>query len=79
VKKIFLIGQAADLIYKDLHKDFALCICENLENAVKAAAKEAGPGDSILLSPGCASYDMFTDYAHRGNEFKRIVMALSDF
>ncbi len=49
---------------------------ETLEQAVKAAAALAKPGQVVLLSPGCASYDMFTNFAHRGREFVQIVRAL---
>lgn len=73
VRKIFLIGEAAEKIYRDLYKDFSVSIVKDLEKAVKAAAEEAQLGEFVLLSPGCSSFDMFKDYAHRGNEFKRIV------
>ncbi len=48
-----------------------------LEAAVQAAAKVANPGDVVLLAPGCASFDMFSDYAHRGDEFIRLVNGLT--
>jgi len=47
-----------------------------LEKAVKIAYSAAMPGDGVLLSPACASYDMFRDYGHRGEEFARIARAL---
>jgi UDP-N-acetylmuramoylalanine--D-glutamate ligase len=46
---------------------------------VKTAAKDAITGDVVLLSPACASFDMFTSYGHRGNEFKKAVIALQTF
>ena len=49
-----------------------------LQEAVDRASKIAQPGESVLLSPGCSSYDMFRDYAHRGDEFKRIVRELKE-
>ncbi len=49
---------------------------ENLEEAVKAAAALASPEQVVLLSPGCASYDMFTNFADRGRRFAHIVRAL---
>jgi UDP-N-acetylmuramoylalanine--D-glutamate ligase len=47
-----------------------------MAEAVCTAAREALPGDIVLLSPACASFDMFTSYGHRGNEFKKAVLAL---
>jgi UDP-N-acetylmuramoylalanine--D-glutamate ligase len=47
-----------------------------MEDAVRTATRDAVSGDVVLLSPACASFDMFTSYGHRGNEFKKAVMAL---
>jgi UDP-N-acetylmuramoylalanine--D-glutamate ligase len=47
-----------------------------LEQAVRLALDLAAPGEMVLLSPGCASYDMFTDFEHRGRVFKQIVLGL---
>lgn len=77
VRHILAIGEAAELIQTDLNGHIAVTICEDLPGAVQQAISIAQAGDNILLSPGCASYDMFRDYAHRGNEFKRIVDALT--
>lgn len=78
VKKVFAIGQAAEKIRKDLTPFVQVSIAKNLEEAVYDAFKEADKGENILLSPGCSSYDMFRDYAHRGEEFKRIVNTLTN-
>jgi len=43
---------------------------------VEIAHERAVPGDTVLLAPGCASWDMFTDYAHRGNSFSQAVASL---
>jgi UDP-N-acetylmuramoylalanine--D-glutamate ligase len=44
-----------------------------MDDAVKAASQLAGDGDVVLLSPACASWDMFKDFEERGNAFKRSV------
>ncbi|MGH8258277.1 MAG: UDP-N-acetylmuramoyl-L-alanine--D-glutamate ligase, partial [Steroidobacteraceae bacterium] len=51
--------------------------CDSLEGAVRAAARAARPGETVLLSPACASLDMFRDYAHRGDVFAQAVRALA--
>lgn len=76
VKCICAIGQAASKIYAQLSHQVPVKLFENLEDAVHYAAQIAKSGDNVLLSPGCASFDMFRDYAHRGEEFQRIVRAL---
>ena len=76
IKKILLIGQAAVKIKNDLLPNYEVVLSSSLEEAVQMAAKEAVEGDCVLLSPGCASFDMFRDYAHRGEEFKRCVRNL---
>ncbi len=73
VKAICAIGQAAGKIKEELSVDFPVDLFESLEEAVKGAERRAKNGDIILLSPGCASFDMFEDYAQRGREFQRIV------
>jgi UDP-N-acetylmuramoylalanine--D-glutamate ligase len=73
VKKIIAIGQAAPKIYSELHPYFNVKRVETLHSAVMEATADAQSGDSVLLSPGCSSFDMFRDYAHRGEEFQRFV------
>jgi UDP-N-acetylmuramoylalanine--D-glutamate ligase len=48
-----------------------------LEEAVRIAYAAAHPGDGVLLSPACASFDMFRDYRHRGEEFTRIAREIA--
>ena len=50
----------------------------NLQEAVSRAASLAVPGDAVLLSPACASFDMFASYAERGTVFKNSVLALKN-
>ena len=50
---------------------------DSLQAAVLQAHREAAPGDTILLSPGCSSFDMFRDYAERGSIFRQSFQELS--
>lgn len=73
VKGIIAIGQAAEKIRRELCDEFIVEIVDSLAAAVERAKQKGTPGDVVLLSPGCSSYDMFRDYAHRGEEFQRFV------
>jgi len=74
VSAVFLIGQAAEEIASVLVGCHAEIIrCTSLEHAVSAAAAKAHAGDIVLLSPACASFDMFTSYEHRGHAFVEAV------
>jgi UDP-N-acetylmuramoylalanine--D-glutamate ligase len=77
VRHTVLIGRDADAIAKVLK---GVCTFEKtttLEDAVRAAARAAQPGDTVLLSPACASLDMFRDYTHRGAVFSQAVKELA--
>jgi UDP-N-acetylmuramoylalanine--D-glutamate ligase len=76
VKYMCAIGQASAKIAYELGANIPTKSFESLENAVRFAAAQAEEGDNVLLSPGCASHDMFRNYAHRGDEFKKIVRML---
>jgi len=78
VKKIIAIGQAAEKICGELADHFKIEVVPSLAAAVQRAKESAEEGENVLLSPGCASYDMFRDYAHRGEEFQRIVYHLEE-
>ena len=54
----------------------AVAECGTLDAAVKAAACDAQPGDTVLLSPACASFDQFKDFEARGDAFRAAVEAL---
>lgn len=76
VVKILAIGEAKEKIKNELSEVFPVELCSSLEEAVGTAFRLAKKGDSVLLSPGCSSFDMFRDYKHRGEEFKKIVLTL---
>ncbi len=78
VKKIFAIGEAAPLIKEELEDLISVTCCISMKEAVEQAARACNPGDAILLSPGCSSFDMFRDYAHRGDEFAKCVKELGN-
>jgi len=48
--------------------------CETLDKAVASARSAAHPGDTVLLSPACSSFDQFENYEHRGRVFKELVL-----
>lgn len=68
-----LIGAAADKIAAQLEGSVPLIGCGTLDAAVARAAKEARPGDTVLLAPACASFDQFQNYEERGKMFKTFV------
>ena len=77
VRHVILIGEDAPAIERVL---MSVCSTERvaaMEDAVTAAARAALPGDTVLLSPACASLDMFRDYGHRGDVFAAAVHALA--
>jgi UDP-N-acetylmuramoylalanine--D-glutamate ligase len=76
VRRALLIGRDAPLLGRALAGACALEQCASLEAAVAAAARAARAGDTVLLSPACASFDMFRDYAHRGEVFAAAVRGL---
>lgn len=77
VRHALLIGRDAPAIAAALAGTCELTHCESLEAAVLAAASAAQPGDTVLLSPACASLDMFRDYGHRGDVFAAAVRRLA--
>jgi UDP-N-acetylmuramoylalanine--D-glutamate ligase len=77
VSTAYLIGEAAAPLADDLgYAGVPFLLSTTLERAVEAAAGAAQPGEVVLLSPACASYDQFRDYEHRGEEFRRVVQNL---
>lgn len=78
LRTAILIGRDAPQIRRVLDKHVPVIDAIGLPEAVRAAAKAARPGDIVLLSPACASLDMFTDYRDRGDVFTRTVHALEN-
>jgi UDP-N-acetylmuramoylalanine--D-glutamate ligase len=76
VKRLVLFGAAGPKIQSQLHHVGPSSVVPDLATAVREAAAHANPGDTVLLSPGCASFDEFTDYAARGRRFRELVEAL---
>jgi UDP-N-acetylmuramoylalanine--D-glutamate ligase len=77
LKSLILIGEAKEKIRSALGNLVPTFESDSLEEAVKLGFSKSSPGDTVLLSPGCASFDMFKDYEHRGHVFKASVMELS--
>lgn len=75
VKRLILLGATKEKIAKQAKEcgftDFVFA--DTFEEAVKMAAESAKPGDAVLLSPACASWDMFKSYEERGDKFKEII------
>ena len=85
VKELFLTGftaeKIADAVRASAQYDpekLPMHVIGDFRGAVLAAARCAGPGDIVLLSPACASFDAFKNFEERGNTFRSIVMSLED-
>jgi len=76
VKLLILIGKAADKMQQALDSATETIRANTLEEAVQRASQKASSGDVVLLSPACASFDMFKDFEDRGKQFKEAVRNL---
>ena len=74
--RLLVMGEATEQIRADLGRDTPIDVMSSLEDAVNLSAASAQPGDIVLLSPACASFDMFASYAERGERFQAAVAAL---
>ena len=80
VKSLILIGQTSGKIFEAVklelekeNKELDIHMCESLEETINIAKKVARPGQVVLFSPASASFDMFKNFADRGNQFKELV------
>ena len=73
VRAVVCIGEAAGEVREAFEGRVALRTASSMEEAVEAAAALAVPGDAVVLSPGCASFDWYSSYAQRGDHFSNIV------
>jgi UDP-N-acetylmuramoylalanine--D-glutamate ligase len=78
VRGIVVVGEAKERIFDALGRAFPTQFAVSLEEAVQKSFEMAHPGETVLLSPGCASFDMFDDYEHRGRVFKEAVAMLKN-
>ena len=76
VRSAYTIGEAGELFARLLAPHMPVTNCETLENALNHAARDSQAGDTVLLSPACASFDQFRDFEQRGDRFKDLVGAL---
>jgi UDP-N-acetylmuramoylalanine--D-glutamate ligase len=76
VRRLVLFGAARQLIANALGDLTETVVVDDLAMAVRDAAEHARPGDVVLFSPACSSFDMFRNYAERGKVFKGLVKAL---
>ena len=76
VRKAFLMGESKQLMAEAFEDQIPYATAKDMEDAVTKAFSVAKPHDVVLLAPACSSFDMFTDYAHRGRAFKQAVEGL---
>ena len=76
VRSAYTIGEAGELFASLLSPHMPVECCETLENAVNRAAADSQEGETVLLSPACASFDQFKDFEARGDKFRELVGAL---
>ncbi len=78
VELMLVIGEASGMLTRVFSPVTRVRAAGSLDDAVRAAAAEARAGTTVLLSPGCASFDMFADFEDRGKAFKRAVLGLGE-
>jgi UDP-N-acetylmuramoylalanine--D-glutamate ligase len=75
-RAVVAYGEAGPLIVKDLASSVEVVPAGTFEEVLSTARRLARPGDAVLLSPACSSYDMFRNYEERGERFRAAVQAL---
>jgi UDP-N-acetylmuramoylalanine--D-glutamate ligase len=75
-RAVVLIGEDAELIKQIVPVDIPVIDAKDMDDAVAKASEQAKAGDNVLLSPACASFDMFNSYGHRGEVFTQTVLNL---
>jgi UDP-N-acetylmuramoylalanine--D-glutamate ligase len=78
IKQLILIGEAREKMFSALGKVFPVQFAASMEEAVRKAFEAASPGETVLLSPACSSFDMFKNYEQRGETFKQLVTGLKN-
>ncbi len=78
VNHLILVGEASDKIFEQLGRHIPVVMAESMADAVRKAFDLSHPGETILLSPGCASFDMYRNFEERGEDFKKSVMKLKN-
>ena len=76
VRTIIAIGESAAKVQKAFESIVPVETAASMEDAIRRSTQRAQPGDVVLLSPACASFDWFRNYEHRGEEFKKLVRSL---
>lgn len=76
VKKIYLIGQSQQMMFRAWSPEVPCALCGTMRRAVTEAAHEAAEGETVLLAPGCASFDQFVNFEERGTVFASCVKDL---
>lgn len=77
VRKVYLIGECAGRMFSAWSGAVSCVDCGTLDRAVSDVAREACAGETVLLSPGCASFDQFNSYRERGERFTRLVREMN--
>jgi UDP-N-acetylmuramoylalanine--D-glutamate ligase len=77
-KEVFAFGEAGPRIFNQLRGKVPAGLYPDLGSAFRGAIDRASPGDVVLLSPACASFDQYQSYAHRGDHFKKLAAELGD-